>query len=510
MTKSKENRNPARTLALGSLLLAVACNALTGISDLEVPTPSAGADGGDDPNDGAVGTESDGGVRSPDGAVAADAASEAAAECPGFVLPIRTDFDQGGLGADWTTLAVSGGSAMVTNQRLELANGGAVKATRVMDPSGGIRVFGRLKVVSVPADGGILQSFAIYTRSDGTLAGNRRPSGVACVLEDRTPKLQLDDGAGGSVLASGTNLLQGPVDGRLVDFNVFDDGTKLRCAFRVSGSGDLTQVEVSSSWRPSGASSVVVQAQARANHGVEWIGVEHGIPREPTHHFEFEGFDPVNPFNDFTADHIFVPGKQWNDLSDSRPLAKSGGIFGGYGPLLDSSDGFTLGAESCCGPPYPPTEVVTFRALPFTVAFWIRADALPAPTSFFSLLGNGGPDGGFDVRLLPSGAVRATLENPPNATAVETPSPVVSPAKWVHVAVRREGPRVDLLINGVVAATAAGDGGTINLSNPRDLIAGALGGIPKYALGGGIDGVKTYDAALSTCQIRMLASPRAP
>ncbi len=496
-------RRTLRTFALGSLLLGAACNLISGIGELEVREPSSATDGGDATSEGSsVMTDAD--VRSPD----ADAAVDAFVECPGFVLPIRTDFDESGLGADWTPVSPDGGSVVVANQRLELTNGGAVKATRAMDPQGGIRVFGRFKMASVPTDGGIRQSFAIYTRSDGTFAANHRPSGVACVLENVTPKIQLDGPTDAGSLGSGPPLFNQAVTDRLVDFNVFDDGNKVRCAFRVHLNGDLTQVEATSSWRPSGPSSVVLQSQAPANDAVEVVGIEHGIPREPTHHFEFEAFDPVNPFNSTTLDHIFIPGQQYNDFTG--PLSRNQAIFGGYGLLSSPGTGFSLGGDFCCGPPFPRIQVVQFKMQPFTVAFWIKVDALPKLASFSDLLGNGGPDGGFDVRLLSNGVVRATLDSPTSSAAVETPAPVVSAAKWVHVAVRREGSRVDLLINGALSATTTGDAGIVDLANPRDLIAGFLAGTPDSAFDGGIDGIKTYDTALSTCQIRVLASPAAP
>jgi hypothetical protein len=143
---------------------------------------------------------------------------------------------------------------------------------------------------------------------------------------------------------------------------------------------------------------------------------------------------------------------------------------------------------------------------PFTVAGWLRLDAVP--NGFTSLFWNFSAPSGFEITAAPIG-LYAQLGNGMVAFAANFPTPPL--ATWQHLcAVFEPGVRLEVYVNGVsVATTTTVDGGPLPNQGaaPDDVHEMRFGANYSFTTwSGGIDDVRVFSRALTPAEIKTLAA----
>ena len=137
----------------------------------------------------------------------------------------------------------------------------------------------------------------------------------------------------------------------------------------------------------------------------------------------------------------------------------------------------------------------------FTVAAWIRIDALPG-SGLKTILSK---DENYEFHVKPDGTINWWWQTvTPNATRQFDSSGTITPGRWTHVAIRYQPNNQQIFINGGVAGSASFAGTPQTNTDPLQI--GADQGAAGRNFNGDIDEVRVFDVALSDAQMVTLAT----
>lgn len=137
----------------------------------------------------------------------------------------------------------------------------------------------------------------------------------------------------------------------------------------------------------------------------------------------------------------------------------------------------------------------------FTVAAWIKIDALPT-SGLKTIISK---DENYEFHVKPNGSINWWWQTTaPSATRQFDSSGAITPGRWTHVAIRYQPNNQQIFINGGVAGSAS-FGGTPQ-TNTDPLQIGADQGLAGRNFNGDIDEVRVFDVALSDAQMVTLAT----
>jgi sialidase-1 len=147
--------------------------------------------------------------------------------------------------------------------------------------------------------------------------------------------------------------------------------------------------------------------------------------------------------------------------------------------------------------PYRTTPVL--GAGDFTVATWIRYDDTSRDQAIFWAYGmNGEPQ--VWLRAEPGGdRIRGMVTTAAGSASV-TSAGAYADGAWHHVALRRQGGTVTLLVDGTTVASASGAAGAVQASDPTPVYIGQrLDGANRFH--GALDEFRVYDRALTGAEL---------
>ncbi|WP_165977226.1 sialidase family protein [Nonomuraea diastatica] len=150
--------------------------------------------------------------------------------------------------------------------------------------------------------------------------------------------------------------------------------------------------------------------------------------------------------------------------------------------------------------PYRTTPVL--GSDDFTVATWVKYDDTGHDQAIFSAYGtNGEPR--VSLRAEPGGdRIRGTVTTSDGPKSV-TSAGAYADGAWHHVALRRQGGTVTLLVDGVEVASASGDAGDVQTGDPTPIYLGQrLDGADRFH--GAMDEFRVYDRALTGDELTRL------
>ena len=332
---------------------------------------------------------------------------------------------------------------------------------------------------------------SVVTRSSGigdAMSGDTT-AGIECKLLSSGGSSTL------TVKANGTQIASAPVtdvlNGNSYLFDMFDDGTNIRCQvtnqYGVAASGVVTAT--STVQNPNNFISVHNQKGLNSQGNVSLLSIEQGIRMSASHMWSFEG-----------QQNFVSPAHIGSVNAALLGITPSPGVFGSAAGLGFGTSGVTMG-----------NTVGNFGTAPFSISFWFKTTST---RSLVELVGNRNSGNCFvsaGTRLGYRGVGQSEFEvdirgsclpNDPDSVVFNITGLSLHDGQWHHAAVTREGRRVEAFIDGVkrLSQSSMNVG---NIVNTTPFSAGrTMNGAAQFV--GDFDDVRVYPHALNTCEVAAL------